>query len=199
MGYLREHLWPAILLPVSGLWTIYGFFSQAYELWTAGMPPVVWISIGAIAFMATVIILLARFQKNLSTIGGSVRVPETVPQSGQMSAGAASTRDVFKNEHLRFWDLIGRVGGPITGKTFVDCELDGPAVLAILNSVHLESSSLATDDLEKCLIEVPEGKVLMGIFGLEDCKFLRCKFSSVAFIGTAANMNLIRKGFSQRA
>lgn len=122
MPFLKDHLWPSILLVISGLWTVYGIVSGTYELSTLGLPAAAWIAIGAIAFMATVIVLLVRFDSRTriaAVEGAGPQAPQPVPAA--LGGGSAAMRKLFQNDELRVWELAPRGEHVIKGKTFVDC------------------------------------------------------------------------------
>lgn len=59
--FTRRNAGPAIWAAFGGLWSVYGLVSGAYDLWTAGLPPLAWAAIGAAIFFVSVIVLLYRF------------------------------------------------------------------------------------------------------------------------------------------
>src|SRR3990167_4673576 len=194
MGFLKDHIWPSIALVVSGLWTIYGIVSGVYDLSTLGVPEAVWIAIGAIAFMATVVALLVRFDRRLtiSAVSASGNSPsQIVPAT--LSGGSASTRKLFQNDELSVWDLTPRGEHIIRGKTFVDCVFYGPAVVAFLNDVHVDGLEFDTDDLEKNLIEIQRDRWIVGVYGFQDCRIERCSFKKIGIAGDKERLDMIRK------
>jgi len=86
---------------------------------------------------------------------------------------------------FRIVDLVGE-DDLIMGRTFEDCTIYGPAVLAPLQGVSFEHDTFEGDP--KALFwEIPEGRVhVLGAIGLVNCTFHRCKFRGIGFAGTPA-------------
>jgi hypothetical protein len=76
------------------------------------------------------------------------------------------------------------VGQPlIRGRTFTECVIEGPALVALMDGVSFEGCNmgLATDPAS--LFYKPQGPVLIGTVAFADTKFIRCRFVQVAFTG----------------
>jgi hypothetical protein len=200
MGYFKEHLWPAIVLVGSGALALYGLAGDAYDLWTAGLHPMIWAAICAAIFMGTVIVLLIRFQRSLSHLSGfsSVRASESTVPPRSLGGGAASTRENFQNEELSIWDLAPKGSAMISDKTFTDCAFFGPAIVAFRDHIDADGVTInvVNKNLENHLIQVPEGTLVVGVFGFRRCRFRRCTFTGVSFLGTPADTQKIRDAFS---
>lgn len=92
-------------------------------------------------------------------------------------------RRYFHRETVRLADLLPVSGPPvIEGRTFEDCTIVGPAVVAPMGIATLQGVTF--DGHPSALfIEVPMDRVLIGVIALVDCTFRGGKFQSVGIIG----------------
>ncbi|WP_395652202.1 hypothetical protein [Brevundimonas sp.] len=74
----------------------------------------------------------------------------------------------------------------IRGKTFTDCVIQGPAVIAAMGGVSLEGCNMGVTSNARSLMLRPLGDHIIGAIGLVDCRFVRCKFVQVGFTGPEA-------------
>jgi len=86
-------------------------------------------------------------------------------------------------EVVRIADLADDSTSLISHRQFVDAEIRGPAVLALLNGVSMVNCGF-DGSFDSIIIVVPDGSTKVGIIGLEQVSFLRCRFRNVALIGT---------------
>ena len=71
----------------------------------------------------------------------------------------------------------------IKGKVFKDCLFEGPALMVPVKNCSFDGCNMgATRDLQG-LFYTPKGSVLVGAIPFEDCQFINCRFSQVAFTG----------------
>jgi hypothetical protein len=83
---------------------------------------------------------------------------------------------------FRIVDLVGD-DDLITEKTFEDCTIYGPAVLAPLDRMTFEHNSFEADP-EALFWVIPEGRTrVVGAIGLIDCTFRRCIFRRIGIAG----------------
>ena len=75
----------------------------------------------------------------------------------------------------------------ITGKTFIDCRIEGPAVLAALGACEFDACDLgySSGDIRNLLLG-PVGEKITGAVVFQECKFQRCAFFAVGFTGAPA-------------
>ena len=71
----------------------------------------------------------------------------------------------------------------IKGKSFTDCVIEGPAVMAVMTGTTFESCAMGTTSDMNNLLYKPQGQKLAGVVGAADCKFVRCRFVQVGFTG----------------
>lgn len=73
----------------------------------------------------------------------------------------------------------------IDGKTFTDCLIEGPALMAVMNGTTFDNCAMGTAEDMRTLLYRPLGQTKMGgVIGMANCKFVRCRFFQVAFTGT---------------
>jgi hypothetical protein len=87
--------WRTALLVPSGLWTLWGIMSQAHDLWTAGLSPTTWTAIGALWFIVTVIVLVARLELRASASAREPK-PGISPVLFSPNPAAIPTKKVFQ-------------------------------------------------------------------------------------------------------
>ncbi len=87
---------------------------------------------------------------------------------------------------FRIVDLVAGSNDRITGRTFEDCTIYGPAVLAPLNQMTFEHNTFEATP-EALFWEIPEDRdQILGAIGLTDCTFRRCIFRGIGIAGKRA-------------
>jgi hypothetical protein len=128
-----------------------------------------------------------------------VATPALPPESDRLSAPRvplASQPKVFTNERVRLSDLVDEITFVIKGKTYEDCDILGPAVVALSGVGTMDHVRFVTDDLDEVLWEVePENARRLGVIGLDSCVFRRCRFIAVGVAGTPELTERLRKEF----
>ena len=82
----------------------------------------------------------------------------------------------------------------ISGKTFTDCVIEGPAVLAVMNGTTFDGCNMGVAGNPRNLLLKPLGDKIVGAIGMADCRFVRCRFAQVAFTGDDALLAELEKG-----
>lgn len=82
----------------------------------------------------------------------------------------------------------------VTGKTFTDCVIEGPAVIAVMNGTVFDSCNMGAAANPRNLLLKPLGDKIAGAIGLADCRFVRCRFAQVAFTGDEALLAELEAG-----
>ena len=73
----------------------------------------------------------------------------------------------------------------IEGKTFTDCVIEGPGLLAVLNGTTFDNCAMGvTTDMRNLLYRPVSRDKLSGVVGMSNCRFVRCRFVQVAFTGS---------------
>ncbi|NJC41000.1 hypothetical protein GGQ87_001258 [Brevundimonas alba] len=110
--------------------------------------------------------------------------------SAEEAAGRALVaRTTFENEAVWLPSLAVQHWNAgemfIEGKTFTDCVIEGPAVMAVMNGTVFDSCAMGTTSDMATLLYRPVGRVKMaGVVGMAKCRFVRCRFVQVGFTGT---------------
>lgn len=74
----------------------------------------------------------------------------------------------------------------IRDKTFTDCAIEGPALVAVLKDTTFEGCNMGAATDARSLLYAPEGPQLVGAIGLQNCRFVRCRFVQIGFTGSPA-------------
>lgn len=82
----------------------------------------------------------------------------------------------------------------ISGKTFTDCVIEGPAVLAVMNGTVFDGCNMGAAANPRNLLLKPLGDKIAGAIGMAGCRFVRCRFAQVAFTGDDALLAELEKG-----
>jgi hypothetical protein len=98
-------------------------------------------------------------------------------------------------ETIRLVDLVDPETSLIERRTFEDVRIVGPAVLAPIKDVTISECTFEAPP-EAVFIEVPRGKHLVGVIGLEAVTFQACDFHNVAIVATAEDIRKFREGFA---
>jgi hypothetical protein len=77
----------------------------------------------------------------------------------------------------------------ITGKTFTDCLIEGPAVMVAIKDVALDGCNMGVTSNPMNLMYKPLGDMIIGAVGVSDCRFVRCRFVQVGFTGPEPFLN----------
>lgn len=81
----------------------------------------------------------------------------------------------------------------IEGKTFTECLIEGPAVMAVMNNTIFDTCNMGVAENPKTLLLDPRGDMIAGAIGMSNCRFVRCRFVQVAFTGAREMLDQIEK------
>ncbi|MCS6624705.1 hypothetical protein N0B44_17445 [Roseibacterium beibuensis] len=85
----------------------------------------------------------------------------------------------------------------IVGKTFTDCVIEGPAVIAVMDGTVFENCAMGvTEDIRNLLYRPVSQTKLAGVVGVSGCRFVRCRFLHVGFTGGDALLEGLMAGVS---
>lgn len=104
-----------------------------------------------------------------------------------------NARTEFRNESV--WLPLLAVhqmnsGDPVVrGKTFTDCLIEGPALIAPMNDVVFDSCNMGLARDPRSLFYKGQGPTLAGAIGFADTRFVRCRFVQVGFTGDPQAMD----------
>lgn len=83
----------------------------------------------------------------------------------------------------------------IDGKTFTDCLIEGPAVMAVMNGTTFDNCAMGTTSNVKNLLYRPVGQDKMaGVVGVGNCRFVRCRFVQIGFTGSDGLLEELQTG-----
>ncbi|MGA2092855.1 MAG: hypothetical protein ABSH16_05540 [Sedimentisphaerales bacterium] len=113
------------------------------------------------------------------------------PKQLNFAAPDALTALVLQNMDIRIADLV-RESPVIRNKSFNNCVLYGPAVIALKGKADLIRCTLLTDDINDCFMPSEE-KFYWGVIMFDDCTFIHCKFRSISFVGSPRIIEKIKQ------
>ena len=114
-----------------------------------------------------------------------------VDPAGGVRAGAKELTGKYIAGHtFNITDLAYRA--KIIGRHFEDCDIYGPAVLAVAGIGHVADCTFS-GSLDSTFITV-EQRVLLGPILLENCTFRKCRFHEIGFIGNQEAREKFAKG-----
>lgn len=88
----------------------------------------------------------------------------------------------------------------VKDKTFTDCLIEGPAVMAVMDGTHFDSCAMGTTTDAKTLLYRPVSRDKMaGVIGMSNCRFVRCRFVQVGFTGSDELLAELETGITARS
>jgi hypothetical protein len=97
--------------------------------------------------------------------------------------------------------VTGEVVYKAVNKTFENCEVFGPAIIApqAVNKIVLFDQNRfdSSTGVESTLLE-SHGKTIIGCIPMDDCSFIQCKFLNVGFAGSKVMLDKFRAGAVER-
>ncbi|MEX2621028.1 MAG: hypothetical protein WD250_12520 [Egibacteraceae bacterium] len=103
-------------------------------------------------------------------------------------------RREWRNEPVRLADLT--LNTPlIEGRTFENCQIIGPAIIAPLGTTSIAHCTW-DGDFDALVWPIAEGRdQVVGAIGALDCSFFRCRFVTVGLAVPASAVEQVRAGF----
>lgn len=77
----------------------------------------------------------------------------------------------------------------IEGKTFTECLIEGPAVVAVMNGTSFDGCHMGVFTDARTILYKPMGDMMAGVVGMSNCKFIKCRFVQVGFTGSDELLN----------
>lgn len=113
---------------------------------------------------------------------------QTAPMSADEAFGRALVaRATFEKEAVWLPSLavhhLNAGHTVIDGKTFTDCVIEGPAVIAAMGGVELDHCNMGQAANPRNLLLKPMGDKIVGAVGFSNSRFVRCTFVQVSFTG----------------
>ena len=109
-----------------------------------------------------------------------------------------ATRKLFQNERLRPWDLNSGGSHLIRDKIFIDCVIEGPAVIGFISNIHMDNIILETENIDHNIIIIENDRLVVGIYGFQGCRFEGCTFIKIGIAATERDARMF-KGKIQRS
>ncbi|WP_420477951.1 hypothetical protein [Brevundimonas sp. FT23028] len=117
---------------------------------------------------------------------------ESVAQQDLLSRDAYSKEAIWLPAMtVQHWNA-GKMS--IKDKTFTDCLIEGPGVIAVMNGTTFDSCAMGTTSDTRNLLYRPLGDKLAGVIGMENCTFVRCRFAQVGFTGSEDLLEQLQSG-----
>ena len=85
-------------------------------------------------------------------------------------------------------------GAMLEGRTFTDCVIEGPAVMAVMDGTVFDNCNMGTAANPRNLLVKPLGDKMAGVVGMSRCRFVRCRFVQIAFTGSDALLAELEQG-----
>jgi hypothetical protein len=102
--------------------------------------------------------------------------------------------DRFVRQRIKLLDLASPIDGTITGKTFEDCELIGPANIVIMSSAPGRGGFDTVNFIDAAAVLVREDAMIANCIVLQDCIVRRCKVHRVTmFMPVSAYQFMVDK------
>jgi hypothetical protein len=88
----------------------------------------------------------------------------------------------------------------IEGKTFTECLIEGPGVMAVMNGTTFENCAMGTtSDVRNLLFKPVSRTKLAGVIGMSNCRFVRCRFVQIGFTGSDELIEQMAEGVKIRS
>lgn len=88
----------------------------------------------------------------------------------------------FNGERIAISDLVSPIGNAVVGKTFVECELIGPANIGLIATAPGRGEMSSCELIDAAGMVVRNNVHLPTLIMFKDCTLLRCKFYSIMFM-----------------
>ncbi|AYG94533.1 hypothetical protein D8I30_04555 [Brevundimonas naejangsanensis] len=82
----------------------------------------------------------------------------------------------------------------IDGKTFTECLIEGPAVMAVMDGTTFDGCNMGMAEDPRTLLLDPRGEKIAGVIGMANCRFERCRFVQVGFTAAAESLDQLEQG-----
>jgi hypothetical protein len=162
-----------------------GFVAKATD-WIAAWGPIGWWSAAVLGALCAsfLLLLIAKVRDVRSDTYFKSKIYERTEQVNPIE-------QVFEKRRLKLGDLLPPLGLTIKGKTFIDCELIGPANVIILG--HTSIRHCGGQSVQAAIVK--EGWITNSI-GLEDCIVQRCNLYQITFLVPEPAFEVVSKGMN---
>jgi hypothetical protein len=100
------------------------------------------------------------------------------PLSTEFTGGTFALIDLYRAS------VAAGGGAVIEGRAFRDCQINGPALMLVLEGVHFDSTNFGPTggDMRNMLFK-PMGDVGIGAIPVRNCTFTNCRFDTLGITG----------------
>lgn len=99
----------------------------------------------------------------------------------------------LKDKTIRIADLA-REDNIIRNRIFEDCYIYGPAIVVLQGETIMIVNCSFAESLDDIFLTITKDRRLVGFIGCLDCKFIRCNFRGIGFLGTPEFKEIFKKG-----
>jgi hypothetical protein len=206
--YLRRVVWRAGVV-IFGLWGIWQLANWALtELWESYIQIDIysWINIALVVFICFNIWGFHRMvkERNVAKENEELYKQNLYKLQRELEKSTILSHDYIADTYIRgqliyLMNLLAPGAKPIiSDRTIEDCEIRGPAMIALLGRVTIKNSTF-NGDAESLFVEVADKRLIFGAIGLRDCVFRRCRFAEIGIIGTREQIDRAKQGFTPSA
>ena len=192
-------------------WEVWDFFSWlgGFSLTTAALnilinkiqsAPLEWrimLGVGILfLWLAIVAQIIIPLRKKYRERGQKTSTPIDNDRQDRILKGEFIPESYLRGRSVYLLDLIPPGAKPIIrDRTFEDCEVRGPAMIALLGGGSISNSTF-DGDIDSVFVEVADKRIILGAIGLQSCVFRRCRFTQIGIIGTREQIEKAKKGFN---
>jgi hypothetical protein len=109
---------------------------------------------------------------------------------------APSVAEVVRRQVVRITERASDQTAMIEDVHFEDCEILGPALLVPLDHVSFDETSFDGHP-DAFLWEVSEDRIMIGVIGLRNVRFYRCRMKHIGLVGTPEVIKKFRSSLAQ--
>ena len=179
---------------ISGLGVISMAGLTAWAAWAGDLfaqyAPFSWVAAGILGGLAVALTMLAAAFARLQWAQA-----RATNKWQEAVSGVNPLKETFQGERIRIADLVSPIDSSIEGKTFIDCELIGPANMIVISTgkgkASISGSSFAATDW----VLVDEGTNVHNAIALIDCTILRGTLYRVTLLVPRGAAQVFEKGF----
>ncbi|CAN5302353.1 hypothetical protein BH10PSE1_BH10PSE1_13070 [soil metagenome] len=130
---------------------------------------------------------------------------EPLDPSKYMPWRALDDGPTYEREQIWLPQLIAqsmsRGSAEIAGRRFVDCRIEGPAVLLAVEGCDFDACDMGWSggDIRNLLLRPVGPEKVIGAIAFRNCTFLRCSFFAVGFTGSPAFLDNFQKVLGGKA
>jgi hypothetical protein len=100
---------------------------------------------------------------------------------------------IYRNLLIRLPDLAVTTA-VLSGLTFENCQVHGPAVLAMIDNVRINRCGFDGTPEAVLWPISSERKQILGAIGLSNCEFVGCSFVGIGLAVPEAELSQVRRG-----